>query len=52
MTLNVGACTTLIDSNLANEIGFKGKSVNLKSKVIFNNESIEQNSIKGLIYAR
>ena len=52
MMIDDGACTTLIDSNLASEIGLKGKSVNLKSKVVFDSKTIEQNSIKGCIYAK
>ena len=51
MMIDDGACTTLIDSNLADEIGFKGKSMNLKSKNVFNDENI-QNCTKGIIYAK
>ena len=52
MLIDDGSCTTLIDSNLAEEIGLKGKSVNLKSKIIFSDEHIKQNCIKSSIYAR
>ena len=51
MMIDDGACTTLIDSNLANEIGLKGKSMNLKSKNVFNDENI-QSCTKGIIYAK
>ena len=52
MVIDEGACTSLLDANLADQIGLKGKSVCLKSKIIFNDEQIEQNCVKGSIYAR